>query len=63
MALSVWRFFSAEAGLLEFLVLRSDAGALQPVDGNVAILFNELKKLIGKYSANPSEPAKPALTK
>ena len=35
-------FFSAEAGLLKFLVLRSDTGALQPVDDDVAIFLNEL---------------------
>ena len=46
-------FFSAEAGLLKFLVLRSDAGALQPVDDDVAIFLNELQELLGKYSANP----------
>ena len=40
-------FFSAEAGLLKFLVLRSDAGALQPVDDDVAIFLNELEELLG----------------
>ena len=39
--------FPAEAGLLEFLVLRPDAGALQPVDDNVAIFLNELEELLG----------------
>ena len=47
-------FFSAEAGLLKFLVLRPDAGALQPVDDDVAIFLNELEELLGKYSTNPS---------
>ncbi len=38
----MWRFFSAVAGFLEWLVLRPDAGALQSVDGGVAILLNDL---------------------
>ena len=46
-AWSVWRFFSAEAGLLEFLVLRPDTRALHPVDEDVAILLNELEELGG----------------
>ena len=43
----MWRFFSAVAVFLEFLVLRPDAGALQPVDGDVAIFLNELCELFG----------------
>lgn len=47
-ALSVGRFFfSAVTGLLEFFVLRPDAGALQPVNNDVAIFLNELQELLG----------------
>lgn len=38
--------FSAEAGFLEFIILWPDTGAFHPVDGNVAILFNELREFL-----------------
>ena len=45
-AFNVWRFFSAVAGFLEFVILWPDAGAFHPVDGNVTILFNELREFL-----------------
>ena len=40
-------FLPAVTGLLEFFVLRPDAGALQSVDDDVAIFLNELQELLG----------------
>ena len=46
MAFNMWRFFSAEAGFLEFVILGPDTGACHPIDGHVAILFNELREFL-----------------
>jgi len=40
-------FLSAVTSLLEFLVLRPDAGAFHPVDEDVAIFLNKLGELLG----------------
>ena len=37
--------FFAVVGFLGFLVLRPDACTLQPINGNVTLVFNELGKL------------------
>lgn len=46
MAFNMWRFFSAEAGFLEFVILRPDTGAFHPVDGNIANFLNELREFL-----------------
>jgi len=46
MAFSLWRFFSAEAGFLECVILRPDTGAFHPVDGHIAKLLNELREFL-----------------
>jgi len=44
-----------EAGVAEFLLLRPDAGALQPVDGDVAVLPYELGELFGRHGRQHTE--------
>jgi len=43
----VMAFFFAVVGFLGFLVLWPDACTLQPINGNVTLVFNELGKLLG----------------